>query len=62
MTDHEIAVLMVWAFGIIWLGMIARIIVKAIYEKPKDNNDLQRQNSLPVPRPFGSRAFRQNNF
>jgi hypothetical protein len=53
MTNHEIAVLMAWAFGLIWLGMIAQITIRVLNEKPQDNNDLQGQNSLPVPRPFG---------
>ena len=58
MTDHELALLIATIGGITIVGLIARIIVKAIYEKPQDNNDLQGKNTLPVPRPFGSRAFR----
>ena len=58
MTKHELALLIAAVGGLIITGLIARIIVKAIYEKPQDNNDLQGQNNLPVPRPFGSRAFR----
>ena len=58
MTDHELALLIAAIGGTIIIGLIARIIIKAIHEKPQDNNDLQGQDRLPVPRPFGSRGYR----
>ena len=58
MTNHEIAVLLAWVFGVIWLGMLVRIIVKAIMENVKYNSDLQGQEPMPVPRPFGRSRLR----
>lgn len=58
MTDHELALLIAAIGGTIIMGLIARIIIKAIHEKPQDNSDLQGQTNLPMPRPFGSRGYR----
>ena len=58
MTDHELALLIAAIGGTIIIGLIARIIIKAIHEKPQDNNDLQGQDRLPVPRPFGTSGCR----
>ena len=58
MTKHEIA-LMIAAFGGLGMaGLITQIIVRIANEKPQDNNNLQEQNDLPVPRPFGQREGR----
>ena len=58
MTKHELALLIAAAGGLIITGLIAQITIRVLNEKPQDNNDLQGQNTLPVPRPFGTRAFR----
>lgn len=58
MTKHEIA-LMLATFGVLGMaGIIAQITIRVLNEKPQDNNNLQKQNDLPVPRPFGRREGR----
>jgi hypothetical protein len=53
MTKHEIALLIAAVGGLIIAGLIAQITIRVLNEKPQDNNDLQGQKPMPVPRPFG---------
>jgi hypothetical protein len=58
MTNHELALLIAAAGGLIITGMIAQILIRITNEKPKNNGGLQGQDNLPMPRPFGSRHAR----
>ena len=58
MTKHEIALLIATVGGLILAGIIAQITIRVLNEKPQDNNDLQRQKPMPVPRPFGQSRLR----
>ena len=58
MTDHELALLIAAVGGLIIIGLSTQIAISVLHEKPKDNNRLQGQGRLPVPRPFGARDRR----